>query len=282
MNFHKAPATHVQHVKINVSDLERSVEFYTNTIGFKILEQDKNSASLTTDGKTSILSLYQPSHPQPKGRTSGLYHFAILLPERKDLAAITMHLARKQMRLGSADHDVSEALYMSDPDGNGIEIYIDRDPEAWTWHGDQVNMVTEPLDAEGLLKDFNPSGEWHGLPEDTVMGHLHLHVADLDSTLKFYTEGLGMNIVCKFGGQAIFMSTEDYHHHIAINLWHGADAPAPETDSVGLNTYTLKYPNAEARDAAVSRLENSGVSTADKGDSVFAQDPSGNHVELAT
>lgn len=281
MNFHTAPATHVEHVKINVSDLERSLEFYKNTIGFKILEQDANSARLTTDDKTSILSLYQPSHPVPKGRTSGLYHFAILLPERSDLAAVTIHLAHKQIRLGSADHDVSEALYLSDPDGNGIEIYIDRHPGKWTWNNDQVHMTTEPLDAEGLLRDFPPNNEWQGLPENTVMGHLHLHVSDLDSTLKFYTEGLGLDIVCKFGGQAMFMSTENYHHHIAINVWNGMEAPAPESGSVGLNAYVMKYPNATERDEAVSRLEHAGFNTINKNESVFAEDPSGNRVELA-
>ncbi|AKG74406.1 VOC family protein [Salinicoccus halodurans] len=281
MTFHTPPAAHVEHVKINVSDLNRAIEFYTESLGFSVLDKNDQSASLTTDGETSILSLYQPENAAPKGRTSGLYHFAILLPERSDLAAITLQLANKNIRFGSADHRVSEALYLNDPDGNGIEIYIDRPAEEWNWHNGQVEMTTEPLDFENLLKSFDPVRPWNGMPKDTVMGHLHLHVGDLSAALKFYTEGLGLDIVCDFAGQAMFMSTENYHHHIAVNIWNGPDAPAPDKNGVGLNYYVLRYPDETSRDAAITRLEKIGFDVTHENGKAFSADSSGSRVELA-
>lgn len=280
MKFHTPPATHVEHVKINVSNLDHSIKFYTETLGFSLLDGNSQSARLTTDGKTSILSLYQPDGVTPKARTSGLFHFAILLPNRADLAAITLQLANKNIRFGSADHLVSEALYLNDPDGNGIEIYIDRPSDEWNWQNGQVEMTTDPLDFENLLKSFNPNQQWNGMPKDTVMGHLHLHVGDLESAVKFYTEGLGLEVVCDFGGQAMFMSSENYHHHIAVNIWNGRGAPVPDENSVGLNYYVLRYPDKTSRNTAVVRLENNGFTVTWKDNSVFSADPSGSRVEL--
>lgn len=281
MNFHTPPAAHVEHVKLNISDLDHSIEFYTKTLGFSLLNKNDHSANLTADGETKILSLHQPQNSIPKGRTSGLYHFAILLPERSDLAAITLHLAHKNIRFGSADHLVSEALYLNDPDGNGIEIYIDRPAEEWSWKNGRVDMTTDPLNFEDLLESFNPKQQWDGMPEYTIMGHLHLHVGNLDSVVKFYTEGLGMDIVYDFPGQAMFMSTEKYHHHIAVNIWNGIGAPAPGENSVGLNYYVLRYPDEISRDAAVSRLEENGFNVTLEDNRIFSADPSGNRVELA-
>ena len=134
MGFHTKPTTFVGHVKIKVGNLERSIKFYQNVLGFNILEQTKSSAKLTADGKTSILSLEQPENVIPKqGRTVGLYHFAILLPEKSDLANIVVHFRENGIRFAASDHLVSEALYLNDPDGNGIEIYSDRDPSRWRW-----------------------------------------------------------------------------------------------------------------------------------------------------
>src|SRR5690606_31295268 len=149
---------------------------------------------LTADGKTNILSLEQPSDVIPKqGRTTGLYHFALLLPEKKDLANIVVHLVENGIRFGSSDHLVSEALYLHDPDGNEIEIYIDRAPSDWSWSGEEVAMAVDPLDFERLLK--NREDTWKGLPEETVMGHIHLHVSELVKTEEFYVKGLGFDVV---------------------------------------------------------------------------------------
>lgn len=169
MGFHSKPTTFVGHVKIMVSNLERSIRFYQEVIGFDILEQTASTAKLTTDGKTSILSLEQPENVIPKqGRTTGLYHFAILLPERSDLANMVIHFAKNSIQFGSSDHLVSEALYLNDPDGNGIEIYADRDPSHWHWEGTEVAMTVDVLDLENLLSSIKPGKTWRGLPEGTV------------------------------------------------------------------------------------------------------------------
>ena len=228
MGFHTKPTTFVGHVKIKVENLERSLTFYQEVLGFDILERTNSTAKLTTDGKTSILSLEQPENVIPKqGRTTGLYHFAILLPERSDLANIVVHFVEKGIRFAASDHLVSEALYLDDPDGNGIEIYSDRDPSVWKWDSNEVAMTTIRLDIQNLLTSIKPGEKWEGMPQGTVMGHIHLHVAELEKTEEFYIKGLGLGVVNRFAGQALFMSDEKYHHHVAINVWNGVGAPKP-------------------------------------------------------
>lgn len=279
MKFHSNPATFVGHVKIKVQDLQRSLQFYKEIIGFDILEQTANTAKLTTDGKTSILSLEQPENPLPKqGRTTGLYHFAILLPTKTDLANIVVHLVENGVRLGSSDHLVSEALYLNDPDGNGIEIYIDRDPKEWAWNADEVVMTVDPLNFEKLLQHRGEG--WNGLPKETVMGHIHLHVSELKDTEEFYVKGLGMDVVSRYSGQALFLSYHKYHHHIAVNTWNGVGAPKPKDNSVGLHSYTLIFPDEKAKQATVSNLQEIGATVSEEDGVFVTYDPSGNRVEL--
>ncbi len=280
MNFHKAPVNFVSEVTINVSDIKKSLDFYQEVIGFKVKSQTGKEAELTADGKTTLLRLHQPSNPINRHRTSGLYHFALLLPERSDLAAFIQHLATKDIRLGASDHAVSEALYLDDPDGNGIEIYRDRAPEEWSWNDGEVHMVTEPLDVEGVLSTYKDE-PFKGLPEDTVMGHIHLHVSDIDEAVRFYTEGLGLEVILKFGPQAVFLGFDKYHHHIAVNVWNGVGAPPPAKNSIGLNHYIIKYHNEEAVQNTVSNLENLGYEVEDTPEGLFSEDPSGNRVLIS-
>jgi catechol 2,3-dioxygenase len=281
MGFHTKPTTFVGHVNIKVEDLERSIKFYEDVIGFRILERTMTSAKLTTDGKTSILSLEQPENVIPKqGRTTGLYHFAILLPERSDLANIVVHFVEKGIRFAASDHLVSEALYLDDPDGNGIEIYSDRDPSTWKWEGNEVAMTTIRLDIENLLTSIKPGKSWEGMPEGTVMGHIHLHVADLDKAEEFYVKGLGLDVVNRFAGQALFMSDEKYHHHVAVNVWSGVGAPRPEENSVGLQSFTLIYGNEEARQEAIDNLQKIGAVVSEENNKFITLDPSGNAIVL--
>ncbi|MEH7491216.1 VOC family protein [Neobacillus niacini] len=282
MGFHTKPTTFVGQVKIKVEDLARSLKFYQEVLGFNILEQTISTVKLTSDGKTSILSLEQPDNVTPKqGRTTGLYHFAILLPERSDLANIVIHLVNNGIKFGSSDHLVSEALYLDDPDGNGIEIYIDRDPSEWSWKREEVAMTVDPLDFENLLTTVKPGVNWQGMPVETVMGHIHLHVSELKKTEEFYVKGLGFDVVNRYGGQALFLSSGKYHHHIGVNTWNGTGAPTPSANSVGLESFTLIYANEEARNQVIVNLRKIGANVREVNNSFITHDSSGNQVELA-
>ncbi|GAB3062138.1 VOC family protein [Salinicoccus sesuvii] len=280
MSFHTPSSVHVSQVNLNVSSIESALPFYTDLLGFSILEENDRMVHLTVDGQTSFLTLNVPVLPIEKKKTAGLYHFAILLAEKSELAALVIHLAHNNIQLGAADHGVSEAVYFNDPDGNGIEVYVDRNPETWTWSGGNVQMVTDPLDFDGLAKTLKSDQKWRKMPTSTVMGHLHLHVSDLSKAVPFYTEGLGLDIVSRVGESAVFMSSSQYHHHIAINIWNGAGAPQPEAGSVGLKSFTLSYPNQDTLDAATARLEKMGYEVFEEDGLTVTQDPSGNRVGI--
>ena len=277
-NFHQKPSIYVGEVNIKVKNLDNAVTFYQNIMGFQVLEQTEGKAVLTTDGKTPLLTLEQPADVIPKeGKMSGLYHFAILLPSRADLSVFLRHLLQTGYPLGAADHYVSEALYLNDPDGNGIEVYRDRPSFEWTWKNNLVEMATEQLDAEGILAESD--AEWNGLPSGTVMGHIHLHVGDLQKAEEFYTKGLGFDVVSYYP-QAAFLSTGGYHHHIAINTWQGVGAPKPPKNSVGLNWYTLVFPNETERENVIKQLKQLGAPVKKETDFYVTSDPSGNQIRL--
>ncbi|MCP3765009.1 VOC family protein [Domibacillus sp. A3M-37] len=280
MNFHQEPNTFVGQVNLKVQNLDRAVSFYREVIGFKVLEQTNNKVDLTADGKTALLSIEQPDSVVPKQpQTTGLYHFALLLPKRSDLAKIVQHFTEIGLRVGSSDHLVSEALYLSDPDGNGIEIYVDRDPSQWSWQNNEVAMAVDPLDFVDLLS-IGKQQSWKGLPAGTVMGHIHLHVSELRKTEEFYTKGLGFEVVNRYGNQALFISTGKYHHHIGLNTWNGVGAPTPPVNGVGLESFTLILPNEASRSAIVANLKSIGADIIEENGSFVTVDPSGNHIQL--
>ncbi|PLR69044.1 VOC family protein [Bacillus sp. UMB0893] len=280
MEFHRHPHTFVGQVSIKVQDLKRALAFYQEVIGFQILNQTERSANLTADGKKALLSLEQPENVVPKQRnTTGLYHFALLLPKRSDLGRVLQHLINISYPIGASDHYVSEALYLNDPDGNGIEIYADRKASEWTWQNGQVSMATEPLDAQSVLAEGKGEA-WSVLPAETVMGHIHLHVSHLKNTEEFYEKGLGFQVVTRYGKQALFMSTGGYHHHIGLNTWAGEGAPAPEVNSVGLRKFTLVFPSEEARAKVIQQLTKIGAPVKEKNGEIITSDPSGNNIQL--
>ncbi|MGE7879018.1 VOC family protein [Peribacillus muralis] len=277
-NFHQKPVTFVGEVSINVMNLNDAIMFYQDIIGLQLLKKTDRQAVLTTDGKTPLLTLEQPAGVTPKeGRTSGLYHFALLLPTRADLAEFLRHLLQTKYPFGAADHAVSEALYITDPDGNGIEIYVDRPSDRWKWADGEVAMGTDPLDGNDLLEESDR--EWSKLPEGTLMGHIHLHVSDLRKTEEFYMQGLGFTVVNRFGG-ALFTSTGGYHHHIGLNTWNGVGVPAPKENSVGLNWYTLVFADEKARNEITKQLQAIGAVVTEKEAYYVVADPSGNEIHL--
>lgn len=282
MTYHSKTATFVRSLQLRVDSLHRALQFYQNALGFRILEQDESRARLTADGETSILSLVQPQNVVPKvPRRAGLYHFAILLPTRDDLAHLVRHLAKQGVRFGSADHLVSEAIYFEDPSGNGIEVYADTDPSTWAWDQDGVGMDTKPLDFDDLLGAGVTRDEAFELPEQTIIGHIHLHVSHLQEAETFYVEGLGFDVATRFRDSAIFLSTRRYHHHVALNVWNGVGAPPTLKESVGLDYFTLVYPDEAARKEAIERLTSLGVTVTGDDGKLFVTDPAGNDIELA-
>ncbi|MGE6515067.1 VOC family protein [Lysinibacillus sphaericus] len=279
MHFHEKPNTYVTNVEIKVSDLHRSLKYYQDIIGFKVLEVGSHEATLSADGKTALLTIVQPETVEEKtSLTTGLYHFAILLPTRRDLANIISHFRNSGVYFGASDHDVSEALYLRDPDENGIEVYTDRPESDWTWQFDQVHMVTEPLNISAILAEG--TGEWQGLPAGTVMGHIHLSVSSLSAAEEFYTKGLGFDIVTRYGGQALFISTGRYHHHIGLNTWYSEDAPKLGENQVGLKTYTLRLDNDKQLAKMKENLHAMGATIVDIEGGFQTEDPAGNVVLL--
>ncbi|MCD7035916.1 VOC family protein [Metabacillus sp. GX 13764] len=282
MNFHQTPAVYVSKVSLLTENLGALLRFYTETIGFKILEKSESKAVLTADGKTPLLVIEQAADLKPaRMRSAGLYHFALLLPGRADLANVLMHLLESGYPLqGASDHSVSEALYLSDPDGNGIEIYRDRPSGEWSWTGSGVHMTTEQLQAEAVLAEKTDEG-WKGLPEETVMGHIHLQVSDLKQAGEFYTKALSFDIVAEYGSRALFISTERYHHHIGLNTWNSLGAGTREEHMTGLSSYTLKFPDESARKDALTKLKEYGAAPYEKDRQIYVKDPSGIVIELS-
>lgn len=281
MGFHREPNTFVSQVNLKVANLERSLTFYQEVIGLQMLQQTNSTADLTADGKTVLVTIQQPDDVVPKqGRTTGLYHFALLLPTRADLGRLLKHFLQVRYPLqGASDHLVSEAIYLADPDGNGIEVYADRPASGWSWNNGEVEMATVALDAESLLAE-GEGEEWNGMPAGTIMGHIHLHVSELQKTEEFYTKGLGFEVVTRYGGQALFISTGKYHHHIGLNTWNGVGAPPAAENSVGMESYTMVFPSEEKREQILSQLKELGVTVTEEKGVFITADPSGNRIRL--
>jgi len=270
-----------------VADLDRSVSFYRDMLGFRVLHRESETAKLGAgEDKASILELtaLAGAHPKPR-RTTGLYHVAILTPSRDALARVLYHLAVSRYPLqGASDHIVSEALYLADPDGNGLEIYRDRPRANWYDAAGQFQMGTLPLDLDKLLEEGATSTEerpWTGLDTGTRVGHVHLQVADLAAAVRFYTEGLGFETMVHMPEiGAAFVSAGGYHHHLGLNTWTSRGAPPPPADAVGLRVFEIVIPDGKTLDAVATRLTSLGVSFEKTENAIEARDPSGNLARL--
>ncbi|WP_400245384.1 VOC family protein [Niallia sp. JL1B1071] len=282
MTFHADPNIYAKSVTLKVSDLEKSLLFYKEVIGFSIDSQEKKKAALRAGAGEAFLFIEELDQVEPKKlRTTGLYHFAILVPSREQLGMVLNHLLETGYPLqGASDHYVSEAIYLADPDGNGIEIYRDKKSTEWKWDGDFVSMDTTYMDTKGVLAAAG-NGQWNGLPEGTILGHIHLHVAELEQTVDFYVQGLGFDIVQKYGSQAFFLSTGRYHHHIGLNVSNGVGAPVPKKNQVGLAYYELKIPSQEKFAEIKQRLTQLGAIITEEEGKWYTYDPSGNTIQLS-
>lgn len=269
------PATKLGAVSLRISDLAQSVRFYTEAVGLRMLRQHGRVAELTADGRETLLTLEEiEGFEESNTRTAGLYHFAILVPDRVSLGLALRNLLAHHISVGQGDHLVSEALYINDPDGNGIEIYADRPRETWKRDakGEYI-MTTDPVDIDGLLALSNDK-EWHGLPQDTVIGHVHFHVSDLHQARAFYCDTLGFELTAHYGGAALFISAGGYHHHIGLNTWAGIGIPNTPRHAAGIESFTIVLPSEEELQAVTGRIREAGFTPVQREGAWFVQDPS--------
>lgn len=269
------PSTKLGPVSLRIRNLAQSVRFYTEVVGLRMLRQHGRIAELTADGKEPLLIIEEVQDLViSQTRTAGLYHFAILVPDREALGLALANLAAHNIPVGQGDHLVSEALYINDPDGNGIEIYADRPKDTWKRdaNGEYV-MTTDPVDVEGLLA-LSQGKEWHGLPEGTVIGHVHFHVSDLNKARAFYCDVLGFELTAHYGGAALFISAGGYHHHIGLNVWAGVGVPNTPRHVAGMEEYTIVLPSREAHDEVIDRIRQAGLQLEQRDGTFAVQDPS--------
>jgi catechol 2,3-dioxygenase len=257
------PSMRIGYVSLNVSDIQRSLEFYQSILGFRVLGRPSNdNALLSSAGNSSshLVELLQIKDKESRRsaavKSAGLYHFAILLPERKYLADMLQNLSDKRDQMhfdGLADHLVSESIYIRDPDFNGIEIYHDRPYSEWKWsNGNQLQMATLPLNTDDLLKESTEK-RWKEMPAKTGIGHVHLYVRNLSKAMKYYNEILGLNLTATYPG-VYFFAAGRYHHHIATNTWLGTNIRPAEPDALGLNHFGLELPSREAFDEIMKHV----------------------------
>lgn len=274
------PRTRMGTVALVVPDLARSVAYYTEGIGLRLHGQENAQAALGVGGEDLLLLKEQRGASPVLERRTGLYHFALLVPSRLELAKVIRHLSETRTQIGGAsDHGVSEALYLTDPDGHGIEIYRDRPRPEWPMAQGTLQMTLDPLDFDGILGELKGQPQtWMGMAPGTTIGHVHLHVADIRASEAFYVNELGFDLVQRYGGQASFVSAGGYHHHLGINTWAGVGAPPPPDSAARLAWFTIVLPDEAALDAVRGRLEAAGVKMERTRDGWEAKDPAQNLV----
>jgi catechol 2,3-dioxygenase len=277
-------STHLGPVRLQVRSLARSIEYYERVIGLRQLPQPGTAgvAALGAEGEEEpLVWLHErpDARPVPPGGRLGLFHFAILLPDRAALGRFVRHLGGLGEYAGSADHAVSESIYLSDPDGLGIEVYADRPRSTWKQlESGELHMTTERLDIRSVLAAAATT-PWTGMPSGTVMGHVHLSVGDLAIAADFYHQGLGLDkVVWSYPG-ALFMSAGGYHHHLGTNTW--SSGPPATDDDARLLSWTVRLPSAVEVTAAGESLETAGYAVKRDGGAISAADPWGTTVRIA-
>lgn len=277
------PNTKIGSVALTVANLARSLDYYQHAIGLKLQQREGETAVLGTSQRALLFLTEKPDSRQVK-RTTGLYHFALLVPSRRELARVLQNLHSTQTLVGGfADHAVSEAIYLSDPDGHGIEIYRDRPRGEWEYPGGQLKMTVDPFDMAGVLAALEGTERtWTGLPSQTVMGHIHLHVANIAAAEQFYADVLGFDLMVRYGTSASFLAAGGYHHHLGVNTWAGAGAPPPPPDALSLQWYEICLPDAAALTAVAGRMKQANIPFAEENGRLQTQDPSGNNIILTT
>ena len=273
-NFHNKLATYIKEVSLKVLDLDKSIKFYKEVLGFSLLYRDEEEVKL---GFTNPLLTLKKAKTANEIKTSGLYHIAYLVPNRVDLANwLYYHLQHKTVLDGASNHGVSEAIYLHDNEGNGIEIYTDTKTETWSWKNGHVEMVTIALDLDDLFETVtNPTNK---LPDNTIIGHIHLSVIDLDKSKSFYNL-LGFNTTQEMRSAA-FLSSQKYHHHIGMNIWHMDNAAKLMEEQAGLDYFVIQYPTINEMSKVLSVLDKNKYDYHKENDFVSLTDVNGINIHL--
>jgi len=268
-------------VALKARDLSCLTDFYSSAIGLQVIDRDTKTTRLGAGGVTLLELEAAPAATPDDPRTAGLYHTAFLQPTRQDLGRWLVHAARNRVQLsGASDHLVSEAIYLDDPEGNGIEVYRDRLPQEWRWNGDRIQMANDRLDLDNLAADSGNTA-YQGAPEGLRIGHIHLRVGDLGATQKFYCDVIGLDPTAGRGG-ALFMSSGRYHHHVGSNIWHSAGAGQREEDRAGLSWFSIEAADGAERDAAIARLTAANMPIVESANGLEARDPFGTRVRFTS
>lgn len=273
------PGTTIGLVSLHISDLERSRRFYEGILGFQPIEQTPGKVILGGQDTQPLLQLIEiPGAPPQPSRATGLYHVAILFPTRAHLGRAFLRLTKVGWQIGQGDHLVSEALYISDPDGNGLELYQDRPRSTWHWTNGIVEMTIDPVDTQSLAEEGTHE-TWEIIPAGTRIGHIHLQIGDIKEAEQFYHTILGFDITCRYPG-ALFVSAGGYHHHIGLNTWHSLGAKPTPANSAGLHSYVITVPTREALLAVKERLVTHQVPFEEQEDAIRVNDPWSNEILL--
>jgi catechol 2,3-dioxygenase len=276
-------AAHIGRVRLQIADLDRSIAYYESVIGLRVIDRTNNVATLGAHGDDRVLvELHAKPGVRPVARRGhvGLYHFAILLPDRAALGRFVAHLAALGQYAGMSDHLVSEAVYLSDPDGLGIEVYADRPRSSWRAVDGQLAMATNPLDVPSVIASAGAE-TWSGAPAGTVIGHVHLYVRDIDQAAAFYHAGLGFDkVVWNYPG-ALFMSAGGYHHHLGTNTW-AASAPLATDDDARLIEWEIVMPDSSSVTSAAESLQAGGYEVKREDGDAVARDPWNIQLRLTT
>jgi len=275
--------TKIQSIDLRVNDLEKSFNFYSDLLGFKEIETKDNISFLSANGKEPYLikltedknSVQRPAH------TTGLYHIAIRFPNRKELARVFLRLFNQQYKFqGFSDLLVSEAIYLADPEGNGIELYTDKPRSEWKWHIGEIQMETLPLNLSVLTDELEDREAWNGIHPETDIGHIHLNVSNLFKAEKFYNDILGFNITSSAYPGALFLSAGGYHHHIGVNTWNSNNGKTAPKNSTGLISFTVKIDDIKYLELLKEKAEKEGLLLSANSDSISIMDFDRNKIQL--